>query len=58
MQNTDIAILSGGMVGLALTQPIRVEGLAWSEPLFLRTAQALVPGLRKEHLIPSHKGGI
>ena len=28
------------------------------KPFFLRAAQALVPSLRSEHLIPSHKAGI
>ena len=34
------------------------QALHGLKPLFLRAAQALVPGLRNEHLIPSQKVGI
>ena len=36
----------------------REQALHGLKPLFLRAAQALVPSLRSEHLIPSHKAGI
>ena len=36
----------------------REQALHGLKPLFLRAAQALVPGLRSEHLIPSQKVGI
>jgi len=36
----------------------REQALHGLKPLFLRAAQALVPGLRSEHLIPSEKVGI
>lgn len=36
----------------------REQALHGIKPLFLRAAQALVPGLRNEHLIPSKKVGI
>jgi len=36
----------------------REQALHGLKPLFLKAAQALVPGLRSEHLIPSQKVGI
>ena len=36
----------------------REQALHGFKPLFLKAAQALVPGLRSEHLIPSEKVGI
>jgi L-2-hydroxyglutarate oxidase len=36
----------------------REQALHGLKPLFLKAAQALVPGLRSEHLIPSEKVGI
>jgi L-2-hydroxyglutarate oxidase len=36
----------------------REQALQGFKPLFLKAAQALVPGLRSEHLIPSQKVGI
>lgn len=36
----------------------REQALHGLKPLFLKAAQALVPGLRREHLIPSQKVGI
>jgi L-2-hydroxyglutarate oxidase len=36
----------------------REQALHGFKPLFLKAAQALVPGLRSEHLIPSQKVGI
>ncbi|WP_115120285.1 L-2-hydroxyglutarate oxidase [Synechococcus sp. UW105] len=36
----------------------REQALHGIKPLFLKAAQALVPGLRSEHLIPSQKVGI